>query len=211
MLIRVWHNLKLQKQLQSGGKTYGELNVGGSFELEDTKGNIVTNDTLKGNWLLLYFGFTYCPDICPEQMEAMGELTDIANEELGLSNMIPVMVTIDPDRDTPEVIDEYLSDYHPKFLGLRGPEKNIDSMCKKFRVYRSKGQALDNPNDYILDHTVTQYLINPNGKVMGYFMRNREMQDRVETLREHFDNFNSVAEESTGFLHWLNRVKTLVS
>lgn len=170
-------------------RTYGELSVGGPFELVDTKGNIVSTETLKGKWALLYFGFTYCPDICPEQMEMMGDLVDIAKEEHDI-DITPIMITIDLERDTAEVLEEYVQEYNSKIVGLRGTEQQIDDVCNLYRCYRSKGQAYDDPLDYILDHTVTQYLVNPEGKTVGYFMSNRSLEERIPILLDYVTKYN---------------------
>ena len=183
----------------SSQRTYGELAVGGPFELIDTKGKVVSSETLKGKWALVYFGFTYCPDICPEQMEMLGALVDIAKEEHDI-DITPVMITIDLERDTPEVLDEYISDYNPKIIGLRGSEEQLDNVCNAYRCYRSKGQSYDDPNDYILDHTVTQYLIDPDGKTVGYFLSNRDLEARVPILLEYvkkYDDFKKLESEQT--------------
>ncbi|KAL5252730.1 hypothetical protein ACHWQZ_G015479 [Mnemiopsis leidyi] len=178
-----------RKENKDQVRTYGELSVGGPFELVDTDGNIVSTESLKGKWVLLYFGFTYCPDICPEQMEMMASVVDIAKEEHDI-DVVPLMITIDLERDTPEVLAEYVAEYSPKIIGLRGTEQQIDNVCNHFRCYRSKGQAYDDPQDYILDHTVTQYIINPEGKTVGYFMSNRNLEERVPIFLDHVQKYN---------------------
>ena len=185
----LYKNNRKQGDNSSQIRSYGELSVGGPFELVDTKGNIVSTETLKGKWVLLYFGFTYCPDICPEQMELMAEVTDIAEKEHDIE-IVPTMITIDLERDTPEVLEEYVAEYSPKIVGLLGTEEQVDNACNAYRCYRSKGQAYDDPNDYILDHTVTQYVINPDGKTVGYFMSNRGLEERVAILLGHVDRYN---------------------
>jgi len=185
----LYRNSQAKKENQEQVRSYGELSVGGPFELEDTAGNVVSTETLKGNWALLYFGFTYCPDICPEQMEMMASVVDIATEEHDI-DVVPLMITIDLERDTPEVLAEYVAEYSPKIIGLRGTEQQIDDVCNHYRCYRSKGQAYDDPHDYILDHTVTQYIINPEGKTVGYFMSNRTLEERVPIFLDHVKKYN---------------------
>ena len=188
-----------QEKVTNKPRVYGELSVGGPFELVDTKGTMVSSETLLGNWVLLYFGFTYCPDICPEQMELMGDVVDIAKKEHDI-DVTPLMITIDLERDTPEVLEEYVNEYNPKIIGLLGTDQQIDDVCNAYRCYRSKGQSYDDPNDYILDHTVTQYLLNPDGKCVGYFMSNRGLEDRVKILLDHVENYNAadIASKASG-------------
>ena len=196
-----------QEKVTNQPRMYGELNVGGPFELVDTKGTTISSETLKGNWVLLYFGFTYCPDICPEQMELMGDVVDIAKKDHNI-DVTPLMITIDLERDTPDVLEEYVNEYNPKIIGLLGTEQQIDDVCNAYRCYRSKGQAYDDPNDYILDHTVTQYLINPNGKCVGYFMSNRGLDDRVKILLDHVTNYdalNSVSDSNNSIFSSLKQ------
>jgi len=180
--------------------SYGKIAVGGPFDLINTEGVRVTSDSLKGRWVLLYFGFTMCPDVCPEQMELMGELVDIIKDKCSV-DMVPVMVTIDPERDDPAMLKDYLEDFHPDFIGLTGTEGELDPVCLSYRVYRSKGQAED-PRDYIMDHTITQYVLNPRGDVVGFFLTNRLIDERVEIMQrlmsEYDVEFGTVEKAAIG-------------
>jgi protein SCO1/2 len=99
------------------------------------------------------------------------------------------MITIDLERDTPSVLAEYVAEYSPKIIGLRGTDQQVDDVCNHFRCYRSKGQAYDDPGDYILDHTVTQYIIDPEGKTVGYFLSNRGLEERVPIFLDHVERY----------------------
>jgi len=135
---------------------------------KDLKGKRITNDDFKGRWSLLYFGFTHCPDICPSELEKTTDVITMLDETEKYRGIVPVFITIDPARDHPEKILEYLQDYHPRYQALTGTDKEIIQAAKGFRVYFTKG-PVDTEGDYILDHTLITYLISPDGKLVDYY------------------------------------------
>ena len=132
------------------------LNRGkGDWTLIDCKTEkVITKKDLHGKWVLMYFGFSHCPDICPETMEKIMDIIDIHKAEQkkdsSLPDIQPVFISIDPDRDTPEALAYYLEDY-PHFLGLTGSMAQVKSVCKNYRIYFTKGPQSDD-GDYIVDH-----------------------------------------------------------
>jgi protein SCO1/2 len=133
--------------------------IGGHFALSTADGRRVTDQTFRGKWLLVYFGYTSCPDVCPTTLSSMA----LALEKLGpLADKIqPLFITVDPERDTAKLIGEYVKDFDPRFVGLVGSPQQIAATAHDFRVYYRVRQ-LGN-NEYVVDHSSFIYVIDPNG------------------------------------------------
>jgi len=152
-------------------------------------GNTVTKKDLSGKWVLMYFGFSHCPDICPETMEKVMDIVEIHNKaaesDKKKHEILPVFITIDPERDSPEILNYYLQDY-PHFLGLTGSSKQIKEVCKNYKIYFSVGPKSDD-GDYILDHSIVIYLINPDGVYQNHFMeRTKPPEDIYQVMKQQF-------------------------
>lgn len=158
--------------------------IGGDFELIDQNGEIFNSDELKGKLSLLYFGFTGCPDICPTSLNKITKAVEILSENK--IDIVPVFITIDPSRDTPAVLKEYLKHFHPKFIGLTGDEKQIREVADKFKVYYAKAASEnDNDQDYMLDHSSFTYLMNENGKYLKHFYLDSAPSEIMEFLKSN--------------------------
>ena len=133
--------------------------IGGHFALSTPDGRRVTDTTFRGKWLLVYFGYTSCPDVCPTTLSAMA----LALDKLGpLADKVqPVFITVDPERDTAKIVGEYVKDFDPRFVGLVGSPQEIGTAAREFHVYYRVRQ-LGN-NEYVVDHSSFIYLIDPNG------------------------------------------------
>ncbi len=145
-----------------GGQTgSGTALVGGPFKLVNQDGQPVDESILKGKWSAVFFGFTYCPDVCPTTLQALGA----AQQELGgkADKLQVVFISVDPERDTPEQIKTYLSnEVFPKgTIGLTGTPEQIAAVAKAYRVYFKKNGEGD---DYLIDHSTAIYLMNPKGQ-----------------------------------------------
>jgi len=133
--------------------------VGGPFTLVDQGGRVRTDKDLRGHYVLLYFGYTYCPDVCPTTLALMqAALLKLGGQS---GRVVPVFVTIDPARDTPTALKTYLSAFGSRFVGLTGTKTQIDTVTREFRVYVVK-RPLPNGN-YSMDHSSIIYLLDPQG------------------------------------------------
>eukprot|EP00051_Salpingoeca_urceolata_P016654 m.222959 g.222959 ORF g.222959 m.222959 type:complete len:293 (+) comp18741_c1_seq1:113-991(+) len=153
----------------------GKAKIGGPFTLVGPGGKTFTEKDLKGQWSLLYFGFTFCPDICPEELEKIAGILDITDNTPGVPTLRPVFVSVDPDRDTPEKIEAYLKDFHPRMIGLTGTKDQVLATAKAYRVYYSKPIPWSQEagkDEYLVDHTIITYLINPEGEFVAYYGQN---------------------------------------
>lgn len=146
--------------------TTGRALVGGPFELTDHNGRRVTDKDFRGRLMLVYFGFTYCPDICPAGLQVV----TAALEKLGTdtNRVVPMFITVDPERDTPEQMKQYVSSFHKTFVGLTGSKEDIAKAAKAYRVYYRKVQD-ESLSDYTMDHTSFLYLMDAGGQFITHF------------------------------------------
>lgn len=137
--------------------------IGGPFTLTDQNGNTVTEASLKGHPSAIFFGYTSCPDICPTTLYDMTELM----KELGpdADKLKVYFVSVDPERDTREVMAEYISAFDPRFTGLTGTREQVDQIVSAYRVYARKVDRDKGP--YLMDHTATVYLLDDQGNFAG--------------------------------------------
>jgi protein SCO1/2 len=137
------------------------ISIGGPFTLEDGNGKPVTDKDYRGKYMLVYFGYTFCPDVCPTTLNAIAEAMD----KLGpaASRVQPLFITVDPARDTPAVVRQYAASFGPKVVGLTGTADEIAKVAKAYRVYYAEHRTGPGPNDYSMDHSSVLYLMDPNG------------------------------------------------
>jgi len=148
--------------------TEGKPEVGGPWTLIDHNGIAVNSYDLEGKFYLLYFGFTYCPDICPQELNKVVKvINSIEKADLG-DYLQPYFVTIDPSRDSVGQLRSYLQDFHPKLIGLTGTPEQIDKMAKLFRVYYTIGTQLST-SDYIVDHSAITYIMDNNNNFVKIY------------------------------------------
>jgi protein SCO1/2 len=140
--------------------------LGGPFRLVDQDGKAVTDATYAGKFMLIYFGFTFCPDVCPTELQAMATAIDDLG---GPGEMVqPILISVDPERDTPAQLKEYVASFHPRLVGLSGSGTEIAAVAKAYRVYYAKG-PVDADGNYVMDHTSFVYLMGPDGKLRSVF------------------------------------------
>jgi protein SCO1 len=159
----------------------GAAAIGGPFSLTDQNGRTVTDKDLRGHPFLVFFGFTHCPDVCPTSLfeisEVLGRLGPDAQKVSAL------FVTIDPERDTPAAMKDYLSSFNPRVVGLTGDPAAIAAVAKEYRVYVKK-VPLDN-GDYTMDHTALVYLMDKDGRFVTPFNLKRTPEDAAADLRRY--------------------------
>jgi cytochrome oxidase Cu insertion factor (SCO1/SenC/PrrC family) len=155
--------------------------VGGPFVLTDHAGKPRTDRDFRGMLMLVYFGFTYCPDVCPTDLMAIGQ----ALERLGpdADAVQPVFITLDPERDTAEHLAEYVPLFHPRLLGLTGSLDAIGTAADAYKVYFAKVTTGKNADDYTVDHTAYIYLMDRDGKYLGFFPPGTSAERMVEIIR----------------------------
>lgn len=154
--------------------------VGGPFTLVNQDGKTVTEKDFGGKYLLTTFGFTYCPDVCPTKLQDMSLTLD----ELGADAqwVQPVFISIDPQRDTPEQMKNYVSLYHNAIVGLTGTPEQIAATAKTFKVYYKRGEDLGDGN-YMMDHSTAIYLVGQDGKALEVFTEGATPQAMAEAIK----------------------------
>lgn len=156
--------------------------IGGPFELIDQAGKPVTDRDLLGNWSLIYFGFTYCPDICPAELQTMAR----AMQSLPASiqeTVLPVFITIDPERDTPKVMGEYVKMFDERMIGLTGTREQVRQAAEEYKVFYQRVEP-EGSSAYLMDHSTFTYLVNPEGDVEAIFRYPADPQVMADVLVE---------------------------
>mmetsp|Transcript_7100 Transcript_7100/g.15680 ORF Transcript_7100/g.15680 Transcript_7100/m.15680 type:complete len:266 (-) Transcript_7100:377-1174(-) len=167
------HQAERRGSVVKPGPAIGRPELGGEWELTDHNNKVVRSQDHRGSWVLLYFGFTYCPDICPNELiRLLDVMATLDKDPATKDKLAPLFVTIDPERDGPAQLKDYLADWDPRILGLTGTPEKIDKVCKDFRVYYAKAALGPDPNDYLIDHSVMFYLVDPLGRFVNYYGAN---------------------------------------
>lgn len=140
----------------------GTAEIGGPFTLVSTRGGTVTDLTYHGKWLLLFFGYTSCPDVCPTTLNNISLALEALGSDAG--KFQPVFVTVDPKRDTRKILTDYLKAFDTRIIGLTGTQVQVDRIVKEYRVYVEKQKPGNGNNNYIVSHNAYIYLMDPRGK-----------------------------------------------
>lgn len=189
-----------RKRVAEATKGVGKPKVGGPFELINQDGEKWSSENMKGRYSLVYFGFSHCPDICPDELDKMSRMIDLVNasplfsassEESKkphakkLPPLLPIFITCDPARDSPAVLKEYLSEFHKAMIGLTGTWDEIRQTCKKYRVYFSTPEGIQKDQDYLVDHSIYFYLMDPEGDFVEAIGREFSPQRAAEVILAH--------------------------
>lgn len=173
-----------RKRVAEATKGVGRPKVGGDFELVDQDGKPWTSANMKGRYSLVYFGFSHCPDICPEELDKMARMFDLVEAE-SPGAVLPLFITCDPARDTPKVLKEYLAEFHPDFVGLTGTYDQIKDVCKSYRVYFSTPKNVAPGQDYLVDHSIYFYLMDPEGDFVEALGRQHSPEAAAKVILSH--------------------------
>jgi len=174
--VFVW----MSQQAQQGAQT--AVKLGGAFELVDHNGRPFTQEELKGKYTLLYFGYTYCPDVCPTELQTIAEALKLLDKEL-VKDMRVVMVSIDPERDTPQVLKDYMGNFGPNFIGLTGTPEQVRKMAKQWRTFYRKAEDTAD-GGYLMDHSAIVFLLDKQGNYLRHFAYGTPPDRMAEGIRE---------------------------
>lgn len=175
-----------QMQEQSVGRPM----IGGPFSLVSSTGHPITDEDLLGSFSLIYFGFTNCPDICPEELDKMSQVVDVVDREAG-PVINPVFITCDPARDRVPLVAEYIADFHPRMVGLTGSYDDVKKACKAYRVYFSTPPGADPTQDYLVDHSIFFYLMDPEGKFVDAFGKSTTKEEVLAKVRDYIKRWKA--------------------
>ena len=160
--------------------TTGQADVGGPFQLTDQGGKRVTDKDFRSRYMLIYFGYSFCPDVCPTTLAVMAQALEKVGDRS--QRIVPILITIDPERDTPKVLEDYVKAFGPSFVGLTGSVDEIKAVEKKYRVYAVK-KPLEGGN-YGMDHSSVIYLMGPDGKMVSFYDEAISPDDLAKDLKQ---------------------------
>ena len=177
-----WYSSQPGDRLQAVD-TGGHVPIGGPFELVDHNGQTVTDADFAGRYMLIYFGFTYCPDVCPtalwEMTQALDMLEEAAPEKA--DQVVPIFITVDPERDDIEAMKAYVGHFHPRMLGLTGTPEQIAQVAREYRAYY---QRVDDASasTYLMDHSSFIYFMSPEGHFVSSFTHQTPPEEMFSEL-----------------------------
>lgn len=189
---RLYTEQKLKQVVSQSQQVVGKAAVGGPFDLINQDGQRFTDKDLHGEFALLYFGFTHCPDICPDELEKVSEAINLVDKWTGV-RVQPVFISVDPQRDTPPLVKSYVREFHPRMIGLTGEMENVKTVSKSYRVYYSKTGESD--TDYLVDHSIIHYLIDPQGEFVTFFGKNNDAQQLATQVLQQLADYQKAHPE----------------
>jgi protein SCO1/2 len=172
----------------SRGGASGVASIGGPFTLVDQTGATRTDADFRGKLMLIYFGYTWCPDVCPTAVQVMSVALDMLGEQG--KEVVPILITVDPARDTPSHLAEYVGNFHPRLVGLTGSPEAIRETAKAYRVYYRKAEInaegeKTGDEDYLMDHSSVVYLMDRDGRYLTHFTHQSQSEDIAAGIRKH--------------------------
>lgn len=178
-----FYQMNNAEQTRGAASGIAGVKIGGPFSLVNQNGESVTEKNFAGQYKLIYFGFTYCPAICPTELQKITRVLKTLekdNPKLA-ANIAPIFITVDPERDTPEVLKDYITQFHPKLVGLTGSVEQIEDAKKKYRIFAAKVQE-EGMSDYTMDHSSFIYFIGPDDNVLGVYRMDDTAQMMVADM-----------------------------
>ncbi|KAK4342728.1 hypothetical protein RND71_038544 [Anisodus tanguticus] len=171
------------------GPSVGKAAIGGPFSLIDHNGKPVTEKDFFGKWTVVYFGFTHCPDICPDELQKLAAAVDKIKENSGIQ-VVPVFISVDPERDTVEQVGEYVKEFHPNLIGLTGSPEEIKKTARAYRVYYMKTE--EEGSDYLVDHSIVMYLMDPKMEFVKFFGKNNDVDMLADGIIKEIKQYKPV-------------------
>lgn len=158
--------------------------IGGPFALTDQDGRAVTDKSFAGKYRIMYFGYTFCPDVCPTTAQVIGAaMRQLDKKDAAVSaKVVPVFVTVDPERDNPAVLKQFVAAFYPRFVGLTGTPAAIEATEKEYGVAASKGKVTPN-GGYLVGHTNAVYLMDPDGKPLALLPTDQGADATADEIR----------------------------
>lgn len=179
------------ESVRVGVETRGKPSLGGPFTLVSTEGIPVSQAEFLGKWTFFYFGFTHCPEICPIELNRMTRVTNDIQRERPTAPIQPLFISCDPKRDSLAAIKEYLSIFHPDFIGLVGTPNQVNEACKSYRIYYSlPDDSADEDADYLIDHSIAIFLFDPQGRFVDFFGNRYDAKEISEKVMGYIDKYN---------------------
>ncbi|KAI5860708.1 SCO1 protein [Durotheca rogersii] len=177
-----------RRRVAEATKGAGRPKVGGPFELRDQEGRPFSSEALKGRYALVYFGFTHCPDICPDELDKMARMVTLVEEQRP-GSITPVFITCDPARDDPATLKAYLAEFDERLVGLTGTYDEVRDVCKAYRVYFSTPRDIKPGQDYLVDHSIYFYLMDPEGDFVEALGRQHSPDQAANAILDHMKDW----------------------
>lgn len=160
------------------------MSIGGAFTLVDHDGRTVTDVDYRGRFTLVFFGYTYCPDVCPTTLQTISNAMDLLDSSA--DQVQPLFVSVDPERDTPEVLKSFVGNFHPQTIGLTGSAEQVAAVAKAYKVYFQKVEEEGADEDeYLVNHSSIIYLMDPNGEFAAHFSHGTTSDEMAAEIRKH--------------------------
>eukprot|EP00249_Psilotum_nudum_P013544 c24390_g1_i1 orf=226-1335(+) len=179
--------IEVLKQRAEQDLSVGKAAIGCPFKLINHEGKHTTDQDFLGNWTLIYFGFTHCPDICPDELQKIVQAVDVIEKDSGIK-ITPVFISVDPERDNVEQIHEYVKEFHPRLVGLTGTANDIKEVARGYRVYYMKAE--EDKSDYLVDHSTITYLMDPNMEFVKFFGKYYDVKSLSDEILKEIRKVN---------------------
>ena len=166
-LVAIWLYALEHQQPKTQIEGSAKALIGGPFNLVDHKGVAKTDKDFKGKYMLIYFGYSFCPDICPTDLQKMANAIDMAKPKS--EKVQPIFITIDPERDTVEQMKSYVSNFHEQLVGLTGTEQEVKDTAKAYKIFYNKVSDDPSSTEYVMEHSSIVYLMSPKGEYLAHF------------------------------------------
>jgi cytochrome oxidase Cu insertion factor (SCO1/SenC/PrrC family) len=181
----------LESWLAAPQPSQGNALIESEFSLVDHTGKPVADEDFAGTWQLVFFGFTSCPDVCPTTLIEVSAVLEKLGDDA--QQVTPLFISVDPERDTPEVMAEYVANFDPRIVGLTGSQEQIKQAAQAFRAYYAKVEQENQPDGYTMDHSAFLYLMDPDGEYATHFSPSDEPAAIADEIRAYLEGEKTVA------------------